>query len=75
MFYWVVADKEGKKRALMGPYMVYERALQVKEELDNGNAEIHETTTANRLGASRQIRHRMVEKRGLDEGFKNFRHR
>jgi len=75
MPWWVVADTSNHRRGMMGPYETESRALSIKDGLDDGYARIYETKSYNRSEAAQEIRHERVKEGGIDEGFKNFRHK
>ncbi len=75
MPYWVIADTENHKRAMMGPYESYSKALSIRDGLDDGHARIFETGSRNRQEAAREIRHQLVKEGRVENGWKNFRHK
>ena len=72
MPYWLVTTSDVGKHGWMGPYITYTRALDEKDNLEDGHAEIFETVSNNEMRAKREVRAKLVKAKGLDEGYKNL---
>lgn len=74
MPWWIVASTDKYKKGLMGPY-VEGRAREVRDGLDDPYAEVYYTEATKRSAAVQEINQERVERKGVGEGFKNFRHK
>lgn len=74
MFYWVTfLDKKGRT-ALRGPYYSEMRAQEKVDSLDV-EGEIHKLSTPNREKAVRILKEKKIDRAGVDEGLRNFKHK